>query len=68
MADALCAMNLRGTFLVCVCVCVFCVCVYRTKPRRHNRNCVKLSVAPEPHGTKYPGTDGKVTRFLKFAA
>jgi hypothetical protein len=26
MADARCAMNLRGTFLVCVCMCV-CVCV-----------------------------------------
>jgi hypothetical protein len=58
MADARCAMNLRGTFLVFV---------YRTKPRRQNRNCVKLSVAPEPHGTKYSGTDDKVTRF-RFAA
>ena len=54
MADARCAMNLRGTFFVFV---------YGTKPRR-----VKLSLAPEPHGTKYFGTDGKVTRFFKFAA
>ena len=59
MADARCAMNLRGTFLVFV---------YGTKPRRQNRNCVKLFLAPEPRSTKHSGTDGKVTRFLMFAA
>jgi len=56
MADARFAMNQKGTLLV-----------YRSKPRRQNRNCVALSLAPEPHGTKYSGTDDKVTRFLKFA-
>lgn len=57
MADARCAMYLNGTFLRFV---------YRTKPRRHSHDYMKLPMSRKPHVTKYSDADGEVTRFLKF--